>query len=142
MSEIVEVADAVGTALNGATFSLPFTAERKFQPHFELKDMQSLHVTVVPKADESALFARIKTQYDYGIDVAVQQKLQETDESEIAPLMKLAEEIGDYFRFKRLAEFPSAIWVKTRRDPIYSQEHLQQFGQFTSVVTLTFRVIK
>ena len=46
------------------------------------------------------------------------------------------------FRFKRLDSFPNAVWVKTENAPVYAVEHLDQLAQFTSVLTLTFRVIR
>ena len=35
-----------------------------------------------------------------------------------------------------------AFWVSTENEPIYSQEHMEQFRQVISVITLTFRVIR
>ncbi len=34
------------------------------------------------------------------------------------------------------------IWVKADNAPIYSSEHLSELRQFTSVLTLTFRVVR
>jgi DNA-binding transcriptional MerR regulator len=51
-------------------------------------------------------------------------------------------EIAEHFRGKRLGSFPDAIWVKTEHKPIYAAEHLDQLRQFTSVMTLTFRVMR
>ena len=48
----------------------------------------------------------------------------------------------DHFRHKRLDSFRAAVWVKTEHEPIYAQEHLDQMRQFTSVLTLTFRVMR
>ncbi len=50
MNTLVAVADAVVASLNAGTFSQQFTAERKYVPAFELAEMQTLHVTVVPKS--------------------------------------------------------------------------------------------
>ena len=142
MSTVIQIADAVVAALNAGTFSKDFEAVRYYQPLFELKDLKELKVSVVPKGGSSAQATRDKAAQDFQIDVAVQKKLNKGDNPEVDGLMKLVEEIADFFRFKRLAEFPQAMWIKTENVPVYSPEHMDQFRQFTSVVTLTFRVVR
>lgn len=142
MAVITDIAEAVKDALNGETFSQAFTAERHYQPLFELKDMKTLHVTVVPKGVTVVSGARGKNQHDYEIDVAVQKKLDAGDNTETDPLMTLVDEIADFFRFKRLEGYPLAAWIKTENAPVYAREHLEQMRQFTSVLTLTFRVLR
>jgi hypothetical protein len=142
MSEIVQVADAVVAALNAATFSQPVSAERSYLPQFELPEMEDLHVTVVPKTVEITGATRGTGTYDYKIDVAVQKRFQSGDIAELDPLLRLVEEIADHFRFKRLEGYPSAAWTKTEHPAIYAPEHMENFRQFTSVVTLTFRVLR
>lgn len=142
MAVINEIADAVVAELNAGTFSLPFTAERLYLPAFELADMQTLHVTVVPKGITTDAAARTQDQQDYAIDVAVQQKLTSTANGPIDALVTLVEELADHFRFRRLTTYPDAIWIKTEQQPVYAPEHLEQLRQFTSLFTLTFRVIR
>ena len=142
MAAITDVADAIVAELNAAPFSLPFTATRTYLPRYKLEDMKELHVTVVPKADTILPGDRAKSRHDFQIDVAVQKKLVTGDNGEIDPLMSLTEEIADYFRGKRLALFTSAVWGATDAGVIYAPEHLEQLGQFTSVVTFTFRVMR
>ena len=111
-------------------------------PQFELPEMDELHVTVVPKAVEITGASRGAGTYDYKIDVAVQKRFEAGDAAELDPLMHLVEEIADHFRFKRLEGYPGAAWVKTEHAAIYAPEHMENFRQFTSVVTLTFRVLR
>jgi len=141
MSVIVQIADAVAGELNGGTFGQPFTAERNYLPLYDLKELKSLRVTVVPTGTAIESKARRTAQHDVEIDVAVQQKLVKTDNATIDPLMSLTEEIADHFRFKRLAP-PDAVWIKTENEPVYAQEHLDQYRVFTSLLTLTFRVLR
>ena len=140
MSAIIEIAEAVKEELNAGSFSQPFTAERHYQPLFELKDMKDLHVSVVPNGISIHPLGRGQNQYDVRIDVAVQKKFDTDDAPELDPLMTLVEEIADHFRLKRLANYTGAMWVKTENVPVYAQEHMEQLRQFTSVVTFTFRV--
>ena len=142
MGIISDIAEAVKESLNGATFSQSFNATRHYLPIYDLQDMKNLHVTVVPKGLAIQPGGRAHNQHDYQIDVAVQKKLSTGDNSEIDPLLTLVDEIADHFRFKRLDSFPNAMWVKTENAPVYAVEHLDRFRQFTSVVTLTFRMMR
>lgn len=140
MAVIVEIADAITTALNEAALSQPVSATRQYQPKFELPEMSDLHVTVIPKAVTVTQIARNKAVKDYQIDVGVQQKLEAGDAAVIDTLMDLTEEIAGLFEFKPLAGNPAAAWVRTEYPTIFSPEHMERLGQFTGVVTLTFRV--
>jgi hypothetical protein len=142
MGRIAQVAQAVTDELNGATLSLSFTAERRYAPQYELADMDSLHVTVVPKELTVATAGRSAGQFDCAVDVAVQKRFSTDAPSEIDPLMDLAEEIAEFFRGRRLSALPSAAWVKTEHKPIFAPEHMQEFRQFSSVITLTFRLFQ
>ena len=142
MSEIIAIAEAVVSELNEGEFSMEFTAERHYRPVFDLEDMKTLHVTVVPKGVEIRGASRGGLQYEYAIDVAVQKKLERGDAAEIDPLMTLVEELADYFRLRRLAALPAVAWVGTDNKPIYAQEHLEELQQFTSVLTFTFRTLR
>ena len=143
MPVIIDIAEAVKNELNNPGqpgFSQSFTAERHYQPLFELPDMKTLHVTVVPKGAEISSGSRGRNQHDYQIDVAVQRKPSDSDNTEVDALMALVEEIADFFALRRLTDFSEAIWVAAENEPIYSQEHMEQLRQFTSVITLTYRL--
>jgi hypothetical protein len=136
---IVQIADAVVAELNGTTFSQPLTAERHYQPVFELAEMTELRVSVVPRSVVSKGLDRNRDSFDYLIDVAVQQKIDPTP-GNLDALMELVEEIADHFRSEPLAGFPQARCTEVANEPVYAAEHLDEFRQFTSVLTLTFRV--
>jgi len=139
MATIVDIADAIVDELNGGTFSQAFTAERSYLPRFELPDMATLHVTVIPKSMEisQAGGTRAKEQYDYRVDVAVQKREAELDE--LDALMSLVEEIADYLTGRALDTSPVANWIGTENSPIYAPEHMGEFRQFTSIITVTYR---
>ena len=140
MATVSDIAEAVKNELNAGTFSMPLTAERHYQPQFDLAEMKGLHVSVVPGGVTLASLGRGRSQSDVKIDVAVQKKLKKADAAEIDPLMALVEEIVEFFKARRLSAVPEAAWVKTENAPIVAQEHMAEMRQFTSVVTLTFRV--
>lgn len=144
MSITVDIADAVVATLSAATFSQPVTAERAYLPRYDLADMQDLRVTVVPKEMTTTTASRGAASRDVTLDVAVQKKLGDpaSAQAEQDVLMGLSEEIAEHLRTVALAGQPGAKWVRTEHTAIYATEHLEQMRQFTSVVTLTYRVMK
>ena len=142
MAVITDIADAVVTELNGHTFSQPLTAVRYYRPVFDLAEMSALHVSVVPKAVAIERLNRSRHQEDYQVDVAVQKKVDAVDNATLDPLTALVQEVADFLRGRRLAAYPGAVCVGVRNEPIYAPEHLDDLRQFTSVLTLTYRVVR
>ena len=142
MALIVDIAEAVVAELNAGEFSQAFSAQRLYRPQFDLAEMKDLHVTVVPKGVATSIASRSGVQCDVSVDVAVQKKLESESSDEIDPLMNLVEEIADFFRQRKLSQYPKASWVATANEPVYSPGHLEELRQFTSVLTVTFRVVK
>lgn len=139
MATIIDIADAVVAQLNGGSFSQPLAAERHYQPKFELPQMTALHVSVVPRGLASKTLDRSRDTFDYQIDVAVQQKTDMSGAS-LDGLMNLVEELADHFRTQPLASYPNARCTEVKNEPVYSQQHLEELRQFTSLITLTFKV--
>jgi len=142
-SSIIDIVDAVVTALNGHSFSRPFTAKRHYVPTFDLKEMKNLHVTVVPRGVEMTNASRLAFQSGVQIDIGIQQKFPADpagDSVAIDALMGLVEEVADFIR--ATGRFGDGAWVKMENTPIYSPEHLEQLRQFTSVLTLTLLVMR
>jgi hypothetical protein len=135
---ITQIANAVKTELNDSTFSISFAAEMTLLPVFELADMRDLKVTVVPKAQSFQRISRIAGGREIQIDIGVQKKFSAQSEAE--ELLGLVEEIATFFDGKRLTGANNAICVKVANEPVYAPEHIQQYRQFTSVLTLTFKV--
>ncbi|MCK4982264.1 MAG: hypothetical protein KAS17_05025 [Victivallaceae bacterium] len=138
MPLLIDIADAVAVVLNNAELSQEFTAEVNLKPEFELKDLKNLKVTVVPKSLKFLGTIRQKSGKEVQIDIGVQKKT--ADPEQLATLLQLVEEIAGVFDRKRLAEYSKAVCIGIENDPIYDPEHLRQYRQFTSVITLKFRV--
>ena len=139
MPLLIDIAAAVAAELNDAELSLEFTAEVNLKPEFELKDLKELKVTVVPKSLKFSGATRQESGREVQIDVGVQKKT--ADPEQLAALLHLVENIAEIFDRKRLTGYSKAVCVGIENDPVYDPEHLRQFRQFTSVVTLKFRVI-
>ena len=142
MNLIPDIAQAVVDEMNDAesAFSMPFEAVRAYVPKYDLAEMGVLHVTVIPRSSESEQLTRSDVQEDVVIDIAVQQKVLPTDLDAIDDLMALVREIDRFFRLRTL-EAVEASWVKSENNPIYSPEHLKEKSLFTSVLSLTYRVL-
>jgi len=145
MPLVTDIADAVVAELNSpppGTFAQAFTAARHYRPQFDLAELKTLRVSVVPRKVEITSLMRSANQNDVSVDVAVQKKVSPDDTAELDALMALVEQIADYFRLRRLTAVPTALWTKTENVPVYSPEHLEQKQVFTSVLTFTFRVVR
>lgn len=151
MSTITAVADAVASSLNAASdsFSQPVAAVRHYQPSFDLAELETLRVSVVPKSVEITNATRHHAFLDCTVDIGIQKKLAPGSESqspdeEIDGLLALGEEIADHLRAKRLADFPGteAVWLTMAHEPIVEPDHLDQHRQLTSVLSVTYRVRK
>lgn len=144
MSTIVDIADALVAELNTATFSRTIAAERHYVPVVELAD-DALHVMVVPKTEDITNASRTQQFWDDSIDIGILQKLDASDQAntiiaQADALMNLVEEIAKFTTNLKLAAMPTAGWVATRHDPVFAPDHFEQYGQFTSVLTVTYRV--
>jgi hypothetical protein len=149
MAVIIDIADAVVTEMNGHTFSQTFTAARFYRPLFDLKDMSVLHVSVVPKAWSAEQAARGGNLEEHQIDIGVQKKVADDPgppavsmQQQMDALVTLVQEVSDFFRLRRLDAYPDAGCVKVENVPVFAPDHLQEYRQFTSVLTLTFRVFR
>ncbi len=140
MSTVLEIADAVVASLNAGTFSQAFEAVRKYRPSFELEELPTLRVTVVPRSVAISAAARDSSYFDCAIDIGVQKKVNPDEPTELDELMNLVEQLADHLRLQRLEEAPLAAWVGIENEPIFASEHLDQQRVFTSVLTVTYRV--
>lgn len=141
MPDIITLADAITAEINTGTFSRSIAATRSLMPEFDLAELSDLKVTVVPKAVDFAPFSRQYTQYDYSIDIGIQKKLSGDIETEMPPMLGLVDEIVTFLRKRKLADMPAAAWIKCTNDPVYARDHLAQSRVFTSVITVTYRMV-
>jgi len=144
---VLDIADAVVTALNAASLSQSFTAERAYVPIHELQDLADLKVSVVAASLSGTMLDRaLLYLFDYVIDIGIQKTigLGGMTDAEINtaadPLTILVQEILDLFRGTPLTAYPQARCVAVENRPIYVPLHIDEKRVFTSVVSLTFRL--
>ena len=136
---IADLADLLVAALNAETFSESFTAERRAIPRFNLEELKDLTVTVVPRTLETTMLTRKHDMHQIALDIAVQKKVESDDNDELDSLLNLVQEIADAVNRTDLG---GAKWIKTENDPIYAPDHLHEKRVFTSVLTLTYSVVR
>lgn len=130
MSEVLKIAEAVTAEL------AEYNAELVFFPEFELRELETMRVAVVPTGTEYKILSR--SSHEEVLKVAI-GFLKRGCEDELSELLKLVEGLGVGFLGRNLA---GATCVAVAFNPIYSPDHLRERGQFTSVIELSFKQIR
>lgn len=141
-SQIVSAAEAVKSAINGASLSQAFTATRKWVPKVDLEDLGTLTVTVVPKIYARTPETRGQCRREIQIDIGVQKRLASTTDpedpaklEEIDALMQLVEEMADVFQ---PGTYGGARFVRSEvPDPMCDPAVMDDHNVFQSVVAVT-----
>ena len=147
MSRHTDIADAVVAALNGHTFSLDFTAVRKYRPYLKREEMgDDLYVTVIPATYAAEPADRARRQRDFAIDVAVQQAVDPESLTACDALADLLEDIEELFSMRRLDGLPAATWLGVETlpgaDAGYALEHLDEQRVYSGFLRMKWRVIE
>ena len=130
MSEVLKLAEAVTAELS------EYNAELMFYPEFELRDLETMKVAVVPVATEYKTLSRTSHEELLKVQIGFMKR---GIEDELPELLHTVESLGLGFLNKKLA---GAICIGVGYNPIYSPEHLRERRQFTSVMELTFKQIR
>jgi hypothetical protein len=136
---LLQVAEAVTYEINLGVYSQSVTAVRYYQPRFDLSEMDTLRVSVVPRSISEKQLSRALNSYDCGIDVGVQQR-SPMDQITLDGLTRLVAEIAERLRSHALSAMPDARLMDLGNDPVFAPDHLDELRQFTSVLSLTYRV--
>lgn len=135
---VIEVAEAVVAAINGATLSQAVTAARDYAPILDIKDLAALRVTVIPsEARTPVRDLQGRQGFEWTVGVWIQKRAG-LSVAEADPLVTLAEEIALLFRPWRAHPGRQLIDLRAQILPAVHPWHVQ--GVFTTVVMLTVRV--
>jgi hypothetical protein len=143
MITLTVIADKITDSLNAAPegiFSVDFSATRKRMPSATVKEMNTIHVTVVPRSSEKTPITRKHVKFDYRVDVGIQKRLpgNETEEDDSADSLEtLAFEIAQYLHNIELVGLET-VKVLASHVPLSAlPEHLKEMRQFTEVVEIS-----
>ena len=139
-SRIAQLADAVAAEINRGVWDPPLTAERRYYVQFELKELDSLKVVVVPRNWSSEISTRAANENTAQVQVGFQQRTNPDDLSVVDGLMATVENVHEFLDRRRLVDDPAASWLGAEQDPLYDQEVLRQNRMFLAVLTLTYRL--
>ncbi len=141
MKLAIDIADAIVTELAGSSFSEPLTVTRRVLPEYELSQLKDLAVTVVPKSVGISNITRESNSYEVAVDIGIQQKIGKDTDAEVSRLSGVVSEVIAFLHRRKLTAFPAAQFMKIANEPVYAPEHLSEKRLFTSIVTLTYKVI-
>lgn len=119
-----------------------FTPQRAVLPTYQLLQLSDLRVTVVPRSVELTNASRTLAQHEVEVDIGVQKRVGKDIDRDVEPLLDLVEKIGDYLRRRPLQQASFAAWVGATNEPVYASDHLAESRLFTSVLTVTYRVLR
>lgn len=143
MSLLADIADEIVSSINGASLSVSLTAKRSPLPVFDLGLVGSdVVVSVIPKALALTVESRTEQLYDVETDVGVQKRVQRESNTEVDEMFDLVQEIGDVLRFTDYTSVGGARWVSMTNDPAVFPDHLENDSVFTSLITVTHRVLR
>lgn len=131
----IEIADTMAVMIDDATLAEPVAALVQYVVAYDLKDMATLRVSIVPAAVRESMHARGMTKTEIDIDLAVQKFV--ADQAAANALMLLTDEIVALFRFVDLND-DTAKNTATVRKFIYDPDGFEKRKLFTSLCTLTF----
>ena len=139
MSTVTTVAKAVAAELNRHSgFSIPFKAIFTVKPSFDLAELDTIRVVVVPKSYEIAQITRASSKYIATVDIGIMQRIGKmSPEEAVDKLGDLVEEIIEFLKAQTLADFPAGQVVGITNDPLYVPDHLGQ-RTFTSALTIQY----
>ncbi|HOM77316.1 MAG TPA: hypothetical protein PLE88_12455 [Anaerohalosphaeraceae bacterium] len=141
MKLALDIADAIVTELAGNNFSEPLVVTRRVLPEYEIAELKALTFTVVPKSVEIINITRQSSSFDVAIDIGIQQKIGKDTDAEATRLSGIVTEVVSFLNRRKLAGFPAAVFVSIANEPVYAPEHLSEKRLFTSILTLTYKVI-
>ena len=142
MKLAIDIADAIVTELGGNTFSESLVVTRRVLPEFEIADLKALTVTVVPKSVEINNITRSSSSFEVAVDIGIQQKISKDTDAEVARLSGVVSEIVTFLNRRKLTTMATVIFVSIANEPVYAPEHLSEKRLFTSIITLTYKVIQ
>ena len=150
---IVQLADDVVEQLNKKQggWSVPFQAERKYQPKFKFEDIGTVQVQVVMltwnfELDNRGSAYGWRNDYVIGVGIHYRAKPSEGDQSaRFDDYLKTVEEVTDYwkeqYRTNSTASNCSIVGVDLggATGAPYNHETIETENTFTSVIQVTFR---
>jgi len=133
------IAQAVATAIAGATLPVAVTPQVAWMPMLERSDMDTLACFVVPRSQAPTPLTRSVAAHDCEILVGLHQAV--ADETAIGALAALLEAIGDAL-FGRTLTVGSgqASFQSLKLEPLVDIERWNTQRQYLGILSITYRI--
>jgi hypothetical protein len=154
MTTIWTIADAIATELaDSDDLSVKLNPGVSALLEVDLQDLNVLHVDVTPVNSPSTYEAHTQQEVsvDLQVDIAVRKRFDRTmstdgpaevSDRHVRTMCSLLDEIAKFFHLQRFDEFGDALLQSASVYQWFSRDDLQQNGQYTGVVRLTFESIE
>lgn len=141
-----QLADATLASIQAGDFSkTPDRIRRAYTPQVELKRTDRLEVLIVPQKIETERNDETAWDRSTSIDVGILYKFNykanaEIPISQVDPFADYADEIAEHFADDDFAIADGVDVIGVDRT-LYFANHLTDWRQFTSIITVTFREV-
>jgi hypothetical protein len=145
---ISQLTRSLAARLSAATYTAAYpqiSAQEAYLPNYDLEQMSSLRVSVIPRDVEISTTSRGAEQHDYSVAIVLAKRTDGSAE-QIRDLLGLVEKICDLVRSDAMplvqAEpWPGLTWWRLQLDPVWSQEHLEERRIFFTAIAVQYRTI-
>lgn len=137
MSLYTDIADAVVTELNVGSFTIPFSAERKWNPDFDETELASIKVTVIPHKRSIKPHTRGDQMQEVSVGVGIAKQIDVNDETTSDAMSDLVDEVVEYLNNRKLPGLPSVRWTGTEAVVIDDWFDIGIYGETLTVLYQT-----
>lgn len=135
-----EIAESIKTWLNSGSYVTAVTADRRWAPRMERKDLATLQVSVLPGARRVTLLNRGPTvRGDFQPVITVTKAVDHETNSQVDQLGELLEQLEDRIWAMDVITIASKPYAVVETEADISQELLWEDRIFAGYITLTVR---
>lgn len=136
-----EIAAAIVSDCNLATWSQTAAFERIYVPREDLESTATIVVSVVYAGQRMTPDSRKAWRHEYDIDIGIQKKFTSDANTESDAQTDFLDEIIDYWKTHNPTG-TGAVMIGGEWLSPYVPEHMTLHKQFTGVARLTFRLVR
>jgi hypothetical protein len=146
---ISQLAKSLAARLSAATYTTDYptiSVQQAYLPQYDLEQMTTLKVSVVPREVSVAMTGRGAEQHDYTLAIVI-AKRTDGSTAQVDALLSLVEKITDLLRSDAMPQVSSAPWPSqchwwaVSLDPVWSQDHLEERRVFFTAINVQYRAI-
>lgn len=145
---LLDIADAVVVKLNAGSFSKTFTAAVRDDTDLKLEDSaaDSVYVDIVPGGVKIERATRDARVFDCRTDIGIRCRPTTIDMTHFRDLLAFAGEIEEFLKpsdgnCRTLTTYTDAAWIASEFRALWVPRHWHEWRQFTSIISVTYRVI-